>query len=217
MTHIEDYEPRALRYADGEMDAPERAVFEEHLRVCRPCAELVEAHRDVLHQLRASLCDTPRSGRIPPGQVSGWVQRRRMRHAFAMACVFSIVVAVLAVVRNERAMEPLQADDSMSAREATEMELRVALLQVRLERLQDGLDQARITGELEDRLAYSESASIAVAAAMHLEESGLDVDGARLQYRYVADRYPESFAAATARERLAAINSATTNILGERT
>lgn len=221
MTHIDEFEPRVVGYADDEMNDSDRVAFELHLRECRICRQALEAHRATLRFVRDGLGQPPAAVHLVRLHLPQRARRRRMRYAVGVGSVCLIVAATVFALRGTTPKPPMQAQETApSVAAPTEMELRIALLSARLDALTADFRHVPDRGDLEDALAYSETASIVVAAAMHLEESGLDLEGARNQYQFVADRFPRSPAAATAIERLAAIanmNLSTILDMGEQT
>jgi hypothetical protein len=211
MNHIDDYESRVICYADGELDSQEAAAFEAHLLTCEDCAHVLQEHQESLRIMQSALSNPPQADRmsIHPLAWGARRYRRRMGLAVATACGLTVIAAtvfgLVNMPQNNNGMfaetvPPIEA-------EPTELELRIALLEAELAAVQAELGKASERSSLADHLASNEFASIAVAAAQHLEESGLDHEGAREQYRFVIDHYAGSPAATLAGERLSAMTN----------
>ena len=48
MINCEEFEDFILAYVEGDLPAPQRRVFERHMKVCRPCREYLNAYRRTL-------------------------------------------------------------------------------------------------------------------------------------------------------------------------
>jgi len=212
MTHIEEYESRVIQYLDGDLDAREAESFAAHLNDCPDCAHALSAHQESLQFVQSALNNPPVSEGVSIQQVAHRiVQRRQLALVAGAASGFVILAAiVVSTISSDPTDRPVLTDAWPAIKAApTELELRIAILEARLTEVQAEMDRTTAQYNLAERSAYYEFASIAVAAAQHLEESGLDYDGAREQYRFVLDRYPDSPAAATANERLSAMTNST--------
>jgi len=211
MNHIDEYEPRVMAYADGELDSHEATVIETHLRSCGDCARLLREHQESLLFMRSALSNPPESDHVSIDPVAWGTRRTRRRVGLAVATAsgFAVIAAIMVGVVVMPSVDRATIATTTPTIEAipTELELRIALLEAELAEVQAELADRSERIDLADRVTSYELASIAVAAAQHLEETGLDYEGAREQYRFVVDQYPDSPAATLASERLSAMTN----------
>lgn len=207
MNHANAYEHRAVRYADGEMDAAEASEFETHLVGCPACRKLVEEHRSALELARGGLAQAPAGNSFFTQTIRDRAAGRRRRVRLGTAAVVGSVAvgAAFGLLHGSEARKPAvvqlpaQRDPELIALEQriAELEAQVAAMRAKNQRMAEMAD-------LESELTVREIAAIALAAAQHLEESGLDVAGARRQYQLVIDHFAHTPAADIAREHLSA-------------
>jgi anti-sigma factor RsiW len=68
-----------MNYLDGELTPPERASFEEHLRVCGPCRRYLDSYKETVRLGNQVGSTDTRGGDVPDALVRAILEARKKR------------------------------------------------------------------------------------------------------------------------------------------
>jgi anti-sigma factor RsiW len=68
-----------MDYVEGALPEPQKALFEEHISICRSCVAYLSNYRDTVELSKAVLCDPaePVPGDVPEELVAAILSARR--------------------------------------------------------------------------------------------------------------------------------------------
>lgn len=220
--HEEWLERLLVAYADGELEPDHRQAVEERLAADPALRQRLAEYRTSLAFVTQGLVFPPSADAPSLPQIRARVQRRRRRRAVLIAsgAVTAVLLSFFAARRDAEPVAPAapaaavetDTDETDTARlELAALRRRIALIEGELARLRRAQREAAYERIVESVIARSqreEVAAIVVAAGANFESAFGDLSAALDRYRYVAEKFPETAAAETARAHITRIESA---------